>query len=179
MIRVVVYHNCMNNFNKKGFTLIELIIYISLASLIALAITGFFQLSLSSRIKNRTIAEVEQQGVQILNLINQSVVNAININSPTIGASSDSLSLEMSNPSIDPIVFSFSSGNLSILEGGSFPAIVLNSSSVEIQNIKFENISKADTPGIIRIEFRLAYINNSNRQEFDWSRTFYSSISLR
>lgn len=168
----------MNILNKKGFTLVELIIYISLASLILLAITGFFQLHIASRVKNKTITEVEQQGVQILNLISQYVVNASAINSPATGVSSSNLSLQMPTPTSNPTLFSFSGGNLYITEGASLP-MVINSPLVEIKNINFENLSKANTPGIIRIEFTLEYISNSNRPEFKWSKTFYTSVSLR
>ncbi|MFA6307251.1 MAG: prepilin-type N-terminal cleavage/methylation domain-containing protein [Patescibacteria group bacterium] len=168
----------MSILNKKGFTLVELIIYISLASLILLAITGFFQLHIASRVKNKTITEVEQQGVQILNLISQYVVNASAIDSPATGVSSSNLSLQMPTVASNPTIFSFSGGNLYITEGASSP-VVLNSSSVEITNINFTNLSKSNTPGIIRVEFTLDYVSNSSRPEFKWSKTFYTSVSLR
>jgi len=161
-----------------GFTLIEMLIYISLASLVLLAISSFFQISLSSRVKSKTIAEVEQQGIQILNLINQYAINATAINSPSVGSSGTSLSLQMPSASSNPTIFSFNSGDLLITEGVASP-VILNSSNVEVTSVNFRNLSQANTPGLIRAEISLSHINNSNQPEFYWDKTFYTSISLR
>lgn len=168
----------MKKAKNTGFTLIEMLIYISLASLVLLAIAGFFQISLSSRVKSKTIAEVEQQGIQILNLINQYAINATAINSPGVGSSGNSLSLQMPDAGSNPTVFSFGSGDLLVTEGVS-PSVTLNSSNVEVNSVKFENLSQANTPGLIRVEISLSHVNNSNQPEFYWDKTFYSSISLR
>lgn len=168
----------MKNFKKQGFTLIEILMYVALSSVILLAVTGFFQISLSSRVKTKTIAEVEQQAIQILNLIGQYTVNAQGINSPSVGSKSTSLSLDMPGTNIDPTIFSLNSGDIFISEGVS-AATVLNSSYVEVSDLQFENLSKAGSNGLVRVELTLSYINNANRPEFSWSKTFYTSISLR
>ncbi|MBT4448042.1 MAG: prepilin-type N-terminal cleavage/methylation domain-containing protein, partial [Candidatus Komeilibacteria bacterium] len=48
--------------NKKGFTLVELILYVAIGSIVLLVITSFFQTNLSSRAKIKAISEVDQQG---------------------------------------------------------------------------------------------------------------------
>ena len=40
-------------------------------------------------------------------------------------------------------------------------------------------MSKVSTPGNIRIQFDLSFVNNTNRNEYDWTKTFYGSASLR
>lgn len=163
--------------NHKGFTLVEIIIYIALSSFLLLAMTSFFQTSLSARTKSETIAELEQQAMQIMNRLVYVIENAEAINSPSIGNSASSLSLAMSNASINPTVFSLSNKNISMTEGVSAP-LNLNNDLLEVDNLKFTNLSYAATAGIIRIEFTLSYVNNDNSQEHSWSKTFYNSVAL-
>src|SRR3990167_11517142 len=78
---------------NSGFTLIELLLYVAISSVMLLITSLFLQTLLQSRIKNQTIAEVEQQGLAVMQLITQAARNADSINSPATGASAVSLSL--------------------------------------------------------------------------------------
>ncbi|PLX24969.1 hypothetical protein C0580_03515 [Candidatus Parcubacteria bacterium] len=168
----------MKKNKQKGFTLIELILYIGIASVVLLVITSFFQMTLSSKAKNKTILEVEQQGMQVMQIITQAVINSEGITSPSAGNSSSGVVLDVVTVSDDPTVFDLSGGTIRITEGAGSP-INITSSLVNVDSLIFENLSKADTAGILRIEFTISYINNAGRNEYDWSKTFYSSISLR
>src|SRR3989338_6871109 len=72
---------------SNGFTLIELLLYVGIASIILLVTSLFLSTLLQSRIKNQTIAEVEQQGLAVMQLITQTARNADSVNSPDTGAS--------------------------------------------------------------------------------------------
>lgn len=164
--------------NKKGFTLIELILYISLTSIVLLSVSAFLIASLQARAKNRTIAEVEQAGEQVIQLITQTIRNSSAINSPAIGTSAASLSLNTSVSASNPTVFDLASGVIRITEGSGDPAPLTNS-QVTASSLNFQNLSMADTPGIIRVTFILTYNNQSGRLEYDYSKTFYASASRR
>lgn len=168
----------MINRPKKGFTLMELLLYISISGIIFLGVSVLLFLVLQSRIKNQTVAEVEQQGVQVMQLITQTVRNAENINSPASGSSASSFSLDVVPSSDDPTVFDLSSGVIRIVEGAG-PSIPITSSSVTGSNLTFENLSRPGTPGVIRIQFTLTRVNVTGRNEYDYSKTFYGSASLR
>lgn len=157
--------------NQRGFTLIELLLYISIAAIIVFTTASLLQLTLQSRIKNQTIAEVEQEGAQVMQLITQTVRNATAISSPTIGASGTSLS-------VDTTVFDLSSGAVRIKEGVA-AAVNLTSSKVTASNLNFQNLSRAGTPNTIRVSFTITYINSSGRNEYDFTKTFYGSAGLR
>jgi len=164
--------------NNQGFSLIELILYIAITSVILVIVSQFMGGILESRVKNRTIAEVEQQGVQIMETITQTIRNAQAITSPSQGNNYSALTLDVVNVVDDPTIFDLSAGVVRIKEGTAV-AIGLNNSVVEVSNLTFDNLSKTGTPGLVRVEFTIDYINNSGRQEFDWSKTFYGSASLR
>lgn len=167
-----------NNRNYNAFSLIETFLYISITSVLILLISIFISIILQSRIKNQTIAEVEQQGIQIMRIITQTIRNAEGINSPSQGTSASSLSLDVANAVKDPTIFDVSGNSLRITEGAG-SVIRLTSSRVAVSNVVFKNLSKTGTPGTIRIEFTLTYINAESRNEYDYSKTFYGSASLR
>lgn len=163
---------------KKGFTLIELLLYVAISSVLLLVISAFLSSLLQSRIKNQTIAEVEQQGVQVLQMITQTIRNAQSITSPAQGISSSSLTLDVVATTSDPTIFDLSGGAIRIKEGAA-SAIPLTNSRVTASALTFQNLSRSDTPGTVRIQYTLTHLNSSGRNEYDFTKTFVGSASLR
>ena len=164
--------------NNKGFTLIELLLYIGIASVMLLIISVFLSTLLQSRVKNQTIAEVEQQGAQVMQIITQTIRNAEGINSPTQGASASSLSVDVFNTSDDPTVFDLSSGAIRVTEGAGSAVPLLNS-RLTASGLNFQNLSRDNTSGVVRVQFTLTHMNIENRNEYDYNKTFYASAGLR
>lgn len=182
-IRAVVNHKHRLISHKsprqaKGFTLIELILYTAMVSVVILSTSAFLQLIFASRAKSQTIAEVEQQGLQAMQLITQTVRNSTLINSPTEGNNSSSLSLTVLDSTKNPTVFDLSSGQVRITEGAS-SAVNLTSSQVLASSLTFQNLSYTGTPNTIRIQFTLTYINPEGRNEYNFSKTIYGSANIR
>jgi len=163
---------------KSGFTLIELLLYVAISSVMLLITSLFLQTLLQSRIKNQTIAEVEQQGLHIMQLITQTVRNAEAITAPAPSASAASLTLDVIPAASDPTVFDLSSGAIRIQEGAGAVVPLINS-RVTASSLAFHNLSHASTPGIVRISFTLTHVNPGGRNEYNFSKTFYASASLR
>jgi type II secretory pathway pseudopilin PulG len=169
----------MNIINKhKGFSLLETLLYIGLLSLIIVSIGSFYSLVIRERAKNNTIAEVEQQGQFIMDTITQSIRNAESVSLPVPQSSADSINLSMQDINKDPTVFSLSSQNIIVQEGiGSL--VNLNGDRVEALEIIFTNMTLPGSPGSIKVSFVLKYKNPGSRYEFDYTKTFSSSASLR
>ena len=163
---------------NAGFTLIELLLYVGIASIILLITSLFLSTLLQSRIKNQTIAEVEQQGLQVMQIITQTARNAESITAPLIGASASSLTLDVLTDASDLTIFDLSESTIRITEGAS-SAIPLTNSRVTASGITFQNLSRASTPGTIRIQFTLTHINPDDRNEYNFSKTFTGSATLR
>lgn len=145
--------------NKKnnGFTLIELLLYICIVGIIILSVLGFLSLTMQSRVKNQTISEVEQQGLQVMQLITQTGRNADSVNFTT--------------------AFDLSGGVIRV-NGGSGP-VALTNSRVTASGLSFQNLSRTGTPGTIRVQFTLTHVNPSGRNEYTFNKTFYDSATLR
>lgn len=155
---------------KKGFTLIEVILYLLIAGLILFSVMSLLILTLQSRVKNQVIAEVEESGNQIIEVITDNIKNSSSyaLSSPT------EIQLDVDGNSV---VFSFSDGSLNMLEGGE--SFLINSDDVVLSDFVFSDLSYPDTPGIISISFKVSYINNENRAEYNYERVFSGAASLR
>jgi len=168
----------MNSQDKCGFTLVELLLYLGLSSVLIIVISGFLSMLLQARIKNQAIGEVEQQGLQVMQIMTQAIRNASAINFPTQGVSTSSLSLDTSVSTTTPMSFNLSSGGIRITEGTG-GAVALTNSRIVASNLIFSNLSYPTTHGIIRIQFTLTYKNPSNISEFNFQKTFITSGTLR
>lgn len=163
---------------KPGFTLVELLLYIGVSGLILLAVASLALLIVETRKKNQTIAEVEQQGLQITSLLSQTVRNATGFITPTLGQSSTTLSVTTFDSNKNPTVFDLSSGTLRIKEGASSP-INLTASFITATAFNVANVGRSATTGSVRISFVLSHINPGSQNEYTYSKTFYVSASIR
>jgi len=163
---------------KKGFTLIELLLYISLISVIVAILSTFLVLMINFQQKQQVINKIEQQGLQITQLITQTIRNAENINTPSNNSSDSELSLKMKTKSDNPTIFSINQNTIQITEGKTKP-IPLQSSEIIIQNLIFKNLSLKNTSGSIQISFDLIYQNPDNLSTLDYRKTFRSTANIR
>ncbi len=168
----------MLNVSEKGFSLVEVLLYVGILGILVLSISGFFTLIISSRAKGQVMMEINDQGNFLVNIITQKIRNAESINSPAVGTNDISLSLDVININDDPTVFNVSGDIFYITEGAGSP-VELTNNRILVTNLNFNNVSLADTPGLISFQFTLSHVNLDNRQEYNYSKTFYGSASRR
>jgi Tfp pilus assembly protein PilW len=165
--------------NQKGFSLVEMLLYVSISSVILLSLSLLLTSLFSSRVKSQSIADVDQQGMQVLQLITQTVRNAKSVDFPSIGATSTSLSVTMPDPMLSPTVFDLTNGTVRITEGSN-QSIKLTNSHVTVTSLLFQNISSASsTDRIVRTSFTVSYNNVSGRNERSFVKSFTGSATLR
>ncbi|MBI2473227.1 prepilin-type N-terminal cleavage/methylation domain-containing protein [Candidatus Uhrbacteria bacterium] len=164
--------------HNKGFTLVELVVYIGLASIVFLAVIGQQMTFLQMRVKHQTIAQVEQEGQFVMQLITQTLRNAQAINSPPAGSSASILSIDVFDAVDDPTVFDVSGGQIRLTQG-SAAAVEITSGLLSVASFTIENVSRLDTPGSVRIQFTLSRINAGGVIPYAYEKTFYGTASLR
>ena len=170
-----------NTPKQRGFTLIELLLYVAIVATLLGALATFLSLSLSARVKNQSIAEVNQQGTAILERFTTTVRAADSITSPAVGATASSLTLAVTTSALTPTIFDASSGSpvsFQVKEGNA-GAIPLTNNKVAISNLSFKNLSRTNTPGAVQISFMLSRVNSSGRNEYDYQKTFTTTVALR
>lgn len=164
---------------QKGFSLLEMLLYVSISSVIMLSLSMFLLFILSQRVKSQSIADVNQQGLQVMQLIGLTVRNAKSVDFPLIGTTSTILSLTVFDPLLNPTIFDSTNGVVRIKEG-SGPYIALTNSHVAVLDFMFHNISStSSTERIVRTSFVVDHKNENNRQENSFTKSFSGSATLR
>lgn len=162
---------------QKGYTLIELLLYIVIIGSLLVPLTYFFGMTTEARVKAQSITEVQDQGVAAMDYITQTIRNATSITAPAAAASSNSLTIVVPTASLSPTVFSLNGTTLQVKEG-SATNVALTSSDVQVSGLTFKNLSRAGTSGIIQVSFTVTRTNAGGRAEFDYQKTFVSSAEL-
>jgi type II secretory pathway pseudopilin PulG len=170
----------MKHSNNSGMTLIEVLLYISLLSIMVVAISAFTALSLQARIKGQTIGEVEQSSAQAIDIILTNIRFAKSISTPTRGNSASNLSLIMPGAS-QTVDFRLNGGKIEMqTNGAGYNAITFD--KLAITSLNFANTTKSASAGAlgsIKVNFRSDYINNSGRNEYDFGKYFQGAASLK
>lgn len=166
---------------KKSMTLVEIIVYVTILSLVA---TAFVTMSINlMSLKGKTVSQQEiSSNLRLISQkINYELRNAVSISSTT----ATSMTLTMADSLRNPTVFDLDGGNIRMGfgSGGSCPAsspCILNSNLVNISAFSVTNLSSGDTKTQnIRYTVTGNYINNSSRAEFAANGSITDSIELR
>ena len=166
----------MKKVAQKGFTLVEVLLYLTIIMSVISAMAGFIVFTLATNAKNGVIADIEQQANQVMTLIEEVGQGAVTITSPSIGTTGSTLSF--TTPTSSPAVFTQSTGVITLSEGGGAP-IALTNSHVLASGFSVNNLSTVGTSGTVRVQFTLSYVNNSGRNEFSYSNNYTTSVTSR
>ena len=162
---------------RKGFTLVELLLYISCAGVMLTTVALFLSLVLKTRVHSQVIAEVDGQGQQIVTIVSQLLRNATQITLPAAQGSGTTLGFTVPDGAKSPTIFSLVGGALTLKEGNG-ATVALTNNRVTVSAVNFRNLSRPVTPGTARLEFTLTYINPTGRSEYSYAQSFVGSASL-
>jgi Tfp pilus assembly protein PilW len=93
---------------QSGYTLIELLLYVSIVGVLLISVSYFFAMIVDARVKNQSITEVNDQGMAAMDYITQVIHNATSITSPAAGGSGSTLTLVVPTGSLSPTTFDLS-----------------------------------------------------------------------
>lgn len=161
---------------QSGFTFIELLLYVALMSVLLFGISAFLMVFLEARVKNKTIAEVEQQGMQVMQILVQTIHNADSITLPAAGVSGTTLTLVTAGAT-NPTTVTLATNAIQLSEGGA-AAVPLTNARVTASAFTAQNLSRPATPGVIRLQFTLTAVNPTKRGEYSYARTFIGGAAL-
>lgn len=171
--------------SDRGFTFIEILLYISIVVFLMGTLMQFGISVISNGAKNSTQQEVYEAARYISERLKYEIRNAVDINTGSSNFSSNlaqnagqKLSLKGVAPN-DPLLIDVQGGKARITAGTNSP-VVLNSADTAVTNLTFTNLSSLDSK-TKHIVFTLTVIANYNstRQEYKESITIESSAELR
>ena len=158
----------------KGFTLIEILIYIGALSVIVVAVVSFVLWSVHSTTKARTMRETLYNARRAMQIMSYEIKIAKSISS---SSTANYLALENTTTT----EFYLCGAALTTLcqkKGAESPPISLTSDKVEVTNLEFIQVVSSTTPSI-QINLRVDYKNPGNRPEYQASFNAKSTASLR
>lgn len=132
--------------NNKGFTLIEVLVYLALLSIIITGClsTAYFVLETSQKI-DKAITQNEEKNF-LLSILSWAMDGAVAINSPTAQQNGNTLSINKSDFDKNPLVFSFTDRTLYLGIGGD-AALPLNTSDTPITDFSVLHILNQSIEG--------------------------------
>ena len=166
---------------KKGYTLIEVIIYLGIVSMVIVAFIVFvFSISDPSS-KTYVVSEVQANMRIASNLIAQKIraSTGINIASSTFDVDPGVLSLQMASSTLNPTVFSLSADNgiLQITQGAGSP-IDITSDEVRVVNLIFRDYTLSNERENIRVEIEMEF-DNTDDIDFQYSQGIKTTVGVR
>lgn len=164
---------------REGFTLIEILLYITITSMMVLAFSRFVPVILDTRAKSHTIREVDEQGTSIMENIANTTLQALSIDTPVRSTVSSTLILEMASSTINPTVFNLQEGTIYITEGSNDP-VALSNTYVNISDLMFTNMSVGENDDSIKIEYSLQVeVPEQKGTLYQYEQLYRGSASIR
>ncbi len=158
---------------KKGFTIVELIIYMGLLSGFLLILTTMFLALLETQLDSEATSSVERDGRFIFTRLSYDVARAQGITSPAIaGGQSNSLTLVISGV---PYTYSIISGNLVLTND--LGSNRLNSVETQISNLSVERLGNTNGKHTVRVRTTITSI--TQRVSGSEARVLESTFGLR
>ena len=173
-------------FNSKGLTFIELILYISIVTIMLTAIVPFGWSTINSGVKNSTQQEVYTQARYASERLKYEIRSATGINAGAssfdvnlANNSSQKLQLAETSP-VNTLDISVTTAGLVQLDPGNDVAYTINSVDTKITNLTFTNYTSADNK-TKHIGFTLTIVSNysGQRKEYNETVTLRGSAEVR
>ncbi|MBU2213453.1 hypothetical protein KKC44_03555 [Patescibacteria group bacterium] len=125
--------------NRPGTSLVELLMFLAFFALCSGILIGVLVSSSEQRTRQQTIASVEQEGMQLLQMLTRRMRRAERIAYPAMGASNSVLVLQLADEVQDPTVIALETGAIKVAEGNSVRTV--SSNGLTISDLTFRNTS--------------------------------------
>lgn len=153
---------------KKGVTIIELVIYMSILSVLLLFFTDMFATLVNKQLETESLSNVQQDANYLLSRFTYDFARASSVSSPASpGAPVGSLQLV-----IDTIPYSFTLSSGNVIEEHSGNQYNLNSSETTISNLSFQRLGIGNTKDVVQIKFD---ITSNVKQQAGYDVTHFST----
>jgi prepilin-type N-terminal cleavage/methylation domain-containing protein len=133
---------------KKGFTLVELLIYMALVSIFLLVLLDVFTTTLNSKLSSESTSAISYDSRYILSKLSYDVNNADSVISPALGATGTSLQLTSGGVTS---IYAITGGNLVKTVGG--VSMSLNGTNTQLDSISFKNLGNAGGKPTIQVVY--------------------------
>ena len=167
-----------NNQKIRGFTLIEILLYLSLFVVVVLGSVAFIHTMFETNVKTKVILEADNEAEHALAIIAQYVRNGVVIFSPNKNQTGDILIMQSLDESQSPILFGIIDDSI-VMSTGGLSTTTLTSANIKVSNLKFTNAGSVNGKDSIKISFKVNTQGENKRQEYTYEKTYEATASLR
>lgn len=169
---------------KRGFTLMEVLVYISLFSLVLVFLVQFLAVILRENTKDASREEVSASLLHAITVIDSEIRNATDIYTPTsiFGASSGQLSLTTvralpADENITYVDLFVSDDERLCMRRDTAAAECLTSPRLRVTQLEFKRLTPSDGPESIQTQLALEYV--SAKTDLQAPASIQSTATLR
>lgn len=159
---------------RRGVTLVELILFMAIAAIMGLALMPLLFSSTENRLLQESVAHVENNGPQLMQVIGRKVRDSERILDPLPGGTSEVLAIQMSSGSLTPTIFGVVTGAMLQIEKTTQQTI--SASEVSVQDFRVRNISNGQSTGVT-ISFVLTRSLRLEAPRF-YTQSFQSTFTI-
>lgn len=129
--------------SRSGFTLLEVILFMGILSIIGGTVLGVYLSTAEARARQRAYASVEQGGNQVVSFLTKNIRRAEKILMPATNLSGSILALQMAqNDEYPTLVAAVGSGQLILAQKSSTSALL--TPDVTVSNLHFRNVGNSN-----------------------------------
>jgi prepilin-type N-terminal cleavage/methylation domain-containing protein len=159
--------------SEKGFTLIELAIYLGILSILLLILSSFFNSSLDTLLQSQATSPTEQDSKFILNRLMYDITSADSLTTPVNpGDQGSTLKLVRNG-----ITYTYTQTNNNLTIADNLGTDVLNSTQASISGLLFKRIGYATGKPTVQIIFTITSTTTAKTGKD--SQNFQTTVSLR
>lgn len=161
--------------SQRGFTLVELMIYMALLAILLTVLTDTFVSIVDLQLESQSTTSVERDGRFLLAKLASDVTSASAITTPaSLGGSGSTMTLVINGVSY---TYSLSQGNLQL--SNSLGTANLNSNETTISNLSFQRLGNSGGKHSIRITFTVTSNIVRRGEATPQTKTFVTAAGLR
>ena len=160
--------------NKKGFSLLEILIYTGLIAIVGTLLSGILISVMQLGNQQSASTEVNQQLNFVLQTIQRLVRDSSLVDMPSATATS-SLVLRMKTPSEDPTRIYISSNKVYLQQGAGGTPAPLTNDQVLVNNLNFVKISAYPGHDSVQVDLALSY--NTQNPEQSFTKSLSSAVA--
>jgi len=161
------------HFSRKGFTLVELVLYMGILTGLLFMITSIFASAIDLQSETIASSSVHEDGSYILNRLQYDITRASSITTPSIaGQQTNTLVLI-----INGITHTFNGSGASLTLTNTNGTMQLNSYETDLSNVSFTRYGNTNGKHTVKVSFILTGKTRKNTG-FE-TNTFTSTFGLR
>lgn len=135
--------------SKWGFTLVEMLMFLGIFSMLLVILTNIFSTSLDVQKESEATSSVQQDGAYIITRLTYDITRATSITTPSVlGSQSSSLAIIIAGVTN---TYALTSGNLTLTDASG--ANLLNGYDTSISNLTFKRYGNVGGKNTIQINF--------------------------